>query len=106
MKSIYAYKGFEITVELEPIGSDVQGVWLLRPRGFLSVVRIKIAGEIGDVVAPIFLMADGQRPHATEAEAFAAGNSAAQRLVDDTLVFKYNRSGYPREASDPGNGHQ
>lgn len=106
MKSIYAYKGFEITVELEPMGSDVQGVWLLRPRGFLSVVRIKIEGGIGDVVAPILLMADGQRPHATEAEAFVAGYSAAQRLVDDTLVLRYDRPGYPREASEPGNGYQ
>ncbi|MGF6612884.1 hypothetical protein OKW45_007872 [Paraburkholderia sp. WSM4175] len=85
MNRIYAYKGFEVTVGLEPSGNE--DVWLLRPRGFVSVVRIRIADAIGDAFKPISLMADGQRPFATEAEAFTAGYSAAQRLIDDCLVL-------------------
>ena len=83
MKRIYAYKGFDVTVDLE--SSVDEGVWLLRPRGFVSVVRIRSAGAIGDAFTPISLMANGQRPFATEAEAFVAGYSAAQRLIDDSV---------------------
>ncbi|KAA0997407.1 hypothetical protein FVF58_49580 [Paraburkholderia panacisoli] len=85
MKRIYTYKGFEVAVELERSGDE--GVWLLRPHGFVSVVRIRSAGAIGGTFAPISLMADGQRPFGTEAEAFMAGYSAAQRLIDDTVVL-------------------
>jgi hypothetical protein len=85
MKSVYAYKGFEVTVDLEPSGDE--GVWLLRPHGFVSVVRVRSAGAVGDAFTPISLMADGQRPFATKAEAFMAGYSAAQRLIDDVAVL-------------------
>ncbi len=85
MKRIYAYKGFEVTVDLEPVGHE--GVWFLRPRGFVSFVRVRSAGVIGDAFAPTSLMADGQRPFLTEAEAFMAGHSAAQRLIDNAVVL-------------------
>lgn len=75
MKKIYAYKGFEVTVELERTGND--GVWLLRPHGFVFVVRITSAGAAGGTLVPISLMADGQRPFVTEAEALTAGYNAA-----------------------------
>lgn len=84
MKKIYAYKGFEVTVDLEPSGDE--GVWLLRPRGFISVVRIRSADAIGYAFNPISLMADGQRPFATEVEAFVAGYSAAQGLIDAAVA--------------------
>ena len=85
MKRMYGYKGFEVTVDLE--ASGYEGVWLLRPHGFLSFVRIKSAGATDDAFKPISLMAAGQRPFATEAGAFAAGYSAAQHLIDDTVVL-------------------
>ncbi|MDH6147091.1 MULTISPECIES: hypothetical protein [Paraburkholderia] len=85
MNRTYAYKGFEVTVGLEPSGNE--GVWLRRPHGFVSVVRIRSDGAIGDAFKPISLMADGQRPFATEAEAFTAGYSAALRLIDDGVVL-------------------
>jgi hypothetical protein len=86
MKRNYLYRGFEVTVELEPIWEAAEGVTLLSPRGFVAVVHIKNAGEAPDIVAPIRLAADSHHPFATEAEALMAGYSAGQRLVDDTLV--------------------
>lgn len=81
MKKIYAYKGFEVTVELERTGDD--GVWLLRPHGFVSVVHITSVGATGGTPVSISLTADGQRPFVTEVEALTAGCNAAQRLIDD-----------------------
>jgi hypothetical protein len=86
MKKIYPYKGFEITVELEPVRALSTNVWLLTPQGFIAVVHVQAAGESRDLLSPTRLMADGQRPFATEAQALMAAYSAAQRLVDDTLV--------------------
>jgi hypothetical protein len=77
MKRTYAYKGFDVTVDLEPSGD--KGVWLLRPHGFVSVVRIRSADAIGDAFTPIRLMADGQRPFATEADAFTAAADRRHR---------------------------
>lgn len=85
MKKIYAYKGYEVTVDLKASGDE--GVWLRRPYGFVSVVRIRSADAIGDAFTPTSLMADGQRPFATEAEAFVAGYIAAQRLIDDSVAL-------------------
>jgi hypothetical protein len=64
-----------------------QGVTLLRPRGFVAVVRIRSASASRDTVAPIRIPADSQRPFQSEADALMAAYSAAQRLVDDTLVL-------------------
>jgi hypothetical protein len=87
MKRNYSYEGYEVTVELDPIRDVAQGVTWLRPRGFVAVVRIRSAGASRDTVAPIRLPADSQRPYRSEAEALMAAYSAAQRLVDDTLVL-------------------
>ncbi|CAH2942403.1 MAG: hypothetical protein PPHERAN_5550 [uncultured Paraburkholderia sp.] len=38
------------------------------------------------MVAPLRLMADSQKPFSTETEAFMAGYSAGQRLIDDALT--------------------
>jgi hypothetical protein len=86
MKRTYNYKGYEVTVELEPVWEAVGGVTLLPPRGFVAVVHIRAAGAVRPMVGPIRLTADSQHPFATEAEALMAGYSAGQRVVDDTLV--------------------
>ncbi len=86
MKRIYTYKGFEVVVELEPVWESVGSVTLLPPRGFIAIVHIGLVGANRPMVAPIRLMADSQRPFATEAEALMAGYSAGQRIVDDTLA--------------------
>ncbi|KAA0997953.1 hypothetical protein FVF58_46745 [Paraburkholderia panacisoli] len=85
MKRIYAYKGFEVTVELEPVWETAGSVTLLPPRGFIAVVHIRTLGVTRPTVAPIRLTADNQRPFSTEAAALMAGYSAGQRVVDDTL---------------------
>jgi len=85
MKRIYAYKRFDVTVELEPIWDVTQGVTLLPPRGFVAAVRVRRAGASRDTVGPVRLTAGSQRPYPTEGEALMA-YSTAQRLVDDTLA--------------------
>lgn len=59
MKKIYPYKGFEITVELEPVRDLPRGVWSLTPQGFIAVVHVQAAGDSRDLLSPIRLMADG-----------------------------------------------
>ena len=86
MKRIYNYKGYEVSVELEPVCEAIGGVTFLPPRGFVAVVRIRMVGAVRPTVAPIRLTADSQHPFATEAEALMAGYSAGQRVVDDALV--------------------
>ncbi|WP_396328675.1 hypothetical protein [Burkholderia anthina] len=86
MNRIYTYKGFTITVDLEPVWEASGNVTLLPPRGFIAVVNIKMAGMVRPMVAPIRLTADNQQPFAKEADALMAGFSAGQRVVDDTLI--------------------
>ena len=86
MKRIYKYRGFNVTVELEPVWERSGNITLLPPKGFLAVVHIVMAGMTRPMVAPIRLTADGQRPFVSEAEALMAGFSAGQRLIDDTLT--------------------
>lgn len=86
MRRVYNYKGYEVSVELEPVWEAAGGITLLPPRGFVAVVHIRTAGAVRPTVAPIRLTADDQRPFKSEAEALMAGYSAAQRVVDDTLV--------------------
>ena len=86
MERAYKYKGFVITVELEPVWEASGSVTLLPPRGFIAIVNIKIAGVALPMFAPIRLTADNQRPFANEADALMAGCSAGQRVVDDTLI--------------------
>ncbi|MFM0056941.1 MULTISPECIES: hypothetical protein [Paraburkholderia] len=89
MKRIYGYKGFEVTVELEPVWETAGSVTLLPPRGFVAVVQVRTMGAVGatrPVVAPIRLGATVQQPFPTQAEALMAGYSAGQRVVDDTFA--------------------
>ncbi|MCX4150120.1 MULTISPECIES: hypothetical protein [Paraburkholderia] len=86
MKRIYAYKGFEIAVDLETVWETSGNVTLVPPRGFIAVVHIRTAGSTRPMVAPIRLTADQQQPFTTEADALMAGFSAGQRVVDDTLA--------------------
>ncbi|WP_341316347.1 hypothetical protein WN982_33735 [Paraburkholderia sp. IMGN_8] len=89
MKRIYGYKGFEVTVELEPVWETAGSVTLLPPRGFIAVVQIRTVGAVGatrPVVAPLRLAAPSEQPFATQAEALMAGYSAGQRVVDDALA--------------------
>ncbi|GAB3626919.1 hypothetical protein PTE30175_03519 [Pandoraea terrae] len=86
MKRIYTYKGFEVTVELEPVWEAAGRITVSPPRGFVAVVDIRAAGATRPMVAPIRLMADSHRPFATDAEALMSGYSAGQRVVDDLLV--------------------
>ncbi|RKT13522.1 hypothetical protein B0G69_6687 [Paraburkholderia sp. RAU2J] len=86
MKRIYRYRGFEVTVELQPQWEASGKIWLLPPKGFVAVVSICMAGATRPMVAPIRLTGDSQRPFATEGDALMAGYSAGQRIVDDTLV--------------------
>ena len=86
MNRIYTYKGFEVAVDLEAVWETSGNVTLMPPRGFIAVVQIKKAGASRAMVAPIRLMADNQRPFATEADALMAGYSAGQRVIDDTLA--------------------
>lgn len=89
MNRIYAYKkGFEVEVDLEAVW-ETSGNITLQPLsriGFIAVVQIRRSGATRPMLAPIRLMADNQRPFATEADALMAGFSAGQRVIDDTLT--------------------
>jgi hypothetical protein len=87
MKREYAYKGFQVTVELESVWQTSGGATLMRPLGFVAIVNIRAAGATRAMVPPVRLSMDSQRPFPTEAEALMAGYSAGQRVVDDTLVM-------------------
>jgi hypothetical protein len=86
MKRIYSYKGFEISVEPEPVLDTTTRVTVLQTQGFVAVVHIRLPGATRLMVAPIRLTGDGQRPFPTEPEALMTGFSAAQRVVDDMFI--------------------
>lgn len=85
MKRTYVYKGFDATVDLEPIWETSGNVTLRPPSGYVAVVQIRRVGSIRLTVAPIRLSGDNQRPFATQGDALMAGYSAGQRIIDDTL---------------------
>jgi hypothetical protein len=84
MKRIYKYKGFEVSVVLEPVWKAAGGVTLLPPLGYIAIVHIRLAGV--PMAGPIRLTGDAQRPFPREPDALMAGFSAGQRVVDDMLI--------------------
>ncbi|MCP3711891.1 hypothetical protein M3I54_33905 [Paraburkholderia sp. CNPSo 3274] len=86
MNRIYKYRGFEVTVEVEPVWAPSKGTALSPAKGFLAIVNIVMAGMTRPMVVPMRLTADGQHPFPSEAEALMAGYSAGQRVIDDILV--------------------
>jgi len=86
MKRNYAYRDFEVAVELEAIRETSHNVTLLLPRGFIAVVHIRRVGTSQPMVAPLPLLAANQQPFATEVDALMAGFSAGQRAIDDALA--------------------
>ncbi|MEX3929688.1 hypothetical protein AB4Y36_37755 [Paraburkholderia sp. BR10936] len=86
MERTYKYKGFAVTVILEPVWEASGNVTLLPAHGYVPIVHIKAAGAIRPFVPPIRLAGDGKQPFPTQAEALMAGFSAGQRLIDDTLA--------------------
>lgn len=89
MKRHYAYRDFEVAVELEAIRETSHNVTLLLPRGFIAVVHIRKSGASRPLIAPLRLLADSQQPFATEVDALIAGFSAGQRVIDDALRLEY-----------------
>lgn len=88
MNRTYAYKGFEVVVDLEAQWESSGNVTLLPAKGFFAVVSVRKAGTLRTSIAPIRLGAENQRPFATESDALMAGFSAGQRVVDDTLTLE------------------
>ena len=86
MKRDYEYRGFEVAVELEAVRESSHNVTFMLPLGFIAVVRIRRVGAIPVMIEPLRLMADSQKPFATEVDALMAGFSAGQRFIDDTLA--------------------
>ncbi|MPW05137.1 hypothetical protein GCT19_05655 [Paraburkholderia sp. CNPSo 3155] len=86
MQRTYPYKGFEITVELEPVWEPSGRAVPSPPRGFVAIVSIGAKGLPTSLVSPTRLMKDTQKPFETEAAALMAGCSAGQRVIDDTLL--------------------
>jgi hypothetical protein len=85
MKRKYIYKGFEVTVKLDPIWNAIEGVTLSSLGGFVAIVDIRRPGSTNPIVAPIRLTESSQRPFAMQGDALMAGCSAGQRLVEDAL---------------------
>ncbi|WP_175425864.1 hypothetical protein [Trinickia violacea] len=86
MKKIYPYRGFEVSVELEPLFEPSRSVTLRAPTGFFAVVRLFRAGATLAMVASLRLPAAGSGPFHTEADALMAAFSAGQRLIDGTMT--------------------
>jgi hypothetical protein len=85
MKRKYVYRGFEVTVKLDPIWTAIEGVSLSSLRGFVAIVDIRKLNSTHPIVAPIRLTESSQRPFAMQGDALMAGCSAGQRLVDDAF---------------------
>ncbi|NVH71069.1 hypothetical protein FSB08_00555 [Paraburkholderia sp. JPY432] len=86
MQRTYPYKGFEITVELEPVWEASGSAVLSPPRGFVAIVSVGANGVPTSLISPIRLMKDTWKPFGTEATALMAGCSAGQRLIENTLL--------------------
>jgi hypothetical protein len=82
---IYTYKRFEVRIDLEPVWHPSAGVTLRSPKGFLAILNISMPGAIFPLVTPIRLADTATRPFPTEADAFMAAYSAAQRFIEDKL---------------------
>ena len=85
MQRTYPYKGFEVTVDLEPLWEPAGSAVPLRPSGFVAIVSIGVKASPTPAVSPIRLKGD-QKLFGTEAEALMAGFSAGQRVIDHTRM--------------------
>ncbi|TAM06140.1 MAG: hypothetical protein EPN70_06660 [Paraburkholderia sp.] len=86
MKKMYNYRGFDVTVEAEPMRESSGNVASLAACGFVAVVRIGRMGATRPAVAPMRLMSDNRMPFVTVADVQSTGYSAGQRVIDDVLA--------------------
>ncbi|MPW23962.1 hypothetical protein GCT13_46675 [Paraburkholderia sp. CNPSo 3157] len=86
MQRTYPYKGFEVTVDLEPVWEVTRSLVPSLPIGFVAIVSIGGKGMPNSLPLPVRVTNDNKKPFGTEAAALMAGFSAAQRLIDDTCL--------------------
>jgi hypothetical protein len=83
MEKIYSYKGFEVTVQLEPVRAVSSEFTYGPPVGYVAVVSICTAEPKRPIGVPIRLVTEGNRVFSTMDDGLTAGFSAAQRVIDD-----------------------
>lgn len=67
MQRSYPYKGFEVTIDLEPLWEPTGDAVPSLPSGFVAIVSIGMKGLPTPLVSPIRLMNEKQKPFETEA---------------------------------------
>src|ERR1700739_863208 len=82
MERIYEYRTFQVAIELETVWSSSKSVTLSPPRGYIALIRISTEFERAATIVTQRLTAEGSKPFSTEANAFMAGYSKAQRMID------------------------
>ncbi|RQH04411.1 hypothetical protein [Paraburkholderia dinghuensis] len=83
MEKTDSYKGFEITVKLESVRAVSSEFTVGPPVGYVAVVSVCAADPKRPIGVPIRLVTEGNRVFGTVEDAFTAGFSAAQRVIDD-----------------------
>ena len=86
MQRTYRYKGFEVTVDLEPVWEATGSAVPSLPIGFVANVSMAGKGMPNSLTLPIRVTSDNKKLFGTEAAALMAGFSAAQRLIDHTCM--------------------
>ncbi|MBB5460163.1 hypothetical protein [Paraburkholderia sp. Cpub6] len=86
MQRTYRYKGFEVSVDLEPVWESTGSAVPSLPIGFVANVSIAGKGMPNSLTLPIRVTNDNKKLFGTEAAALMAGFSAAQRLIDQTCL--------------------
>ncbi|WP_248323750.1 MULTISPECIES: hypothetical protein [unclassified Caballeronia] len=82
MERSYPYRGFEITIHLEPVKAVSHEAKFSDPVGFIAVVSVCTAEPKRPVGVPVRLVSETHTVFRTEDEALSSGLSAAQRIID------------------------
>lgn len=81
-----SFKGFDVTVDLEPVWEPSGSAVPSLPSGCVAIVSIGMRGLPTPLVSPFRLVTDNQKPFETKAAALMAGFSAGQRVIDNELM--------------------
>ncbi|WP_241270043.1 hypothetical protein [Caballeronia sp. M1242] len=85
MERSYPYRGFEITVQLEPVRAVSQDARYGGTVGFIALVSVCTAEPKRPVGVPVRLVSEAHTVFRTEDEALSTGLKAAQRVIDDKI---------------------
>ena len=86
MEKTYPYKGFEVTVKLEPVRAVSSEFTYGPPVGYVAVVSICTADPKRPIGVPIRLVKEGNRVFDTVDDGLTVALHAAQRAIDERLA--------------------